>query len=86
MPQRLQGRLEESAPLPGLLRPRDMAEELRQKEERQEAERTRAKAREAEEKKKAEVSALSSALPLICNVLMCLRVLHLWTHERLWLS
>ncbi|CAL8467928.1 g7466 [Coccomyxa elongata] len=54
MPQRLQGRLEEPAPLPGLLRPRDMAEELRQKEERQEAERARAKAKEAEEKKKAE--------------------------------
>ncbi len=67
VPQRLQGRLEEPAPLPGLLRPRDMAEELRQKEERQEAERARAKAKEAEEKKKAEVSALSPALPLMVN-------------------
>ncbi|BDA42396.1 hypothetical protein COCOBI_03-2830 [Coccomyxa sp. Obi] len=54
VPQRLQGRLEEPAPLAGLLRPRDMAEELRQKEERQEAERAKARAKEAEEKKKAE--------------------------------
>ncbi|KAK9909285.1 hypothetical protein WJX75_000044 [Coccomyxa subellipsoidea] len=54
VPQRLQGRLEDPAPLLGLLRPRDVAEELRQKEERQEAERAMARAKEAQEKKKAE--------------------------------
>jgi len=56
VPQRLQGRLE-TAPLPGLLLPRDLAEEQRQREERQEAERAAAKARQAAEKKKAEVGA-----------------------------
>ena len=58
VPQRLPGRLEDPAPLLGLLRPRDMAEEVRQKEERQEAERAKARASKAQEKKKAEVRAL----------------------------
>lgn len=69
VPQRLQGRLEDPAPLLGLLRPRDVAEELRQKEERQEAERAMARAKEAQEKKKAEVGALSKLSPH--NVCFC---------------
>lgn len=61
LPGRLQGRLNAGGgPRPAavsapLLAPKDMAEQLRLREERQEAERAQQRAREEQERKKAEV-------------------------------
>lgn len=74
MPERLQGRLQ-TGPLPGLLLPRDLAEEQRQREERQEAERAAAKAREALEKKKAGVGANPAQLSLSEHLALSQRAL-----------